>query len=73
MSSQTKQKINALFSLEGKVAAVTGGGGVLFGTVARGLAELGVKIASLDLRLPEAEQTAAAIVKDGGEAVGHRC
>jgi NAD(P)-dependent dehydrogenase (short-subunit alcohol dehydrogenase family) len=62
--------LNELFSLEGKVAVITGAGGVLFGAVARGLAELGVKIAALDLRLPEAQRTADEIVKRGGKAVG---
>lgn len=58
-----------MFSLEGKVAAITGAGGVLFGTVARGLAELGVKVASLDLRLNEAQKTADDIIKAGGDAI----
>lgn len=63
-------KMNEMFSLEGKVAAITGAGGVLFGAVARGLAELGVKVASLDLRLNEAQKTAGDIVKAGGDAIG---
>jgi len=70
MSNETASKLNELFSLEGKVAAITGGGGVLFGAVARGMAELGVKVASLDLRLNEAQKTADDIVKNGGEAAG---
>lgn len=65
---QTESKLKALFGLEGKVAAITGGGGVLFDAVARGLADLGVKIAVMDLRLSEAEKTASAIVEAGGEA-----
>ena len=64
------QKTIELFSLEGKVAAITGAGGVLFGAVARGLAEMGVKVASLDLRLNEAQKTADDIVKAGGDAMG---
>ncbi|MBU4200655.1 MAG: SDR family oxidoreductase [Verrucomicrobia bacterium] len=59
-----------LFSLEGKIAAITGAGGVLFGAVACGLAELGVKIASLDLRLAEAQKTADAVKAQGGDALG---
>jgi len=70
MGKDTNLKLNELFSLQGKVAAITGGGGVLFGAVARGMADLGVKIASLDLRLNEAQKTADDIVKNGGEAVG---
>lgn len=59
-----------MFSLDGKVAAITGAGGVLFGAVARGLAELGVKVAAMDLRLAEAQKTAADIQARGGEAIG---
>ena len=54
MSVQTGKKLAELFSLEGKVAVITGAGGILFGAVARSLAEMGVKVAALDLRLPEA-------------------
>lgn len=64
------QKTNELFSLEGKVAAITGAGGVLFGAVARGLAEMGVKVASMDLRLNEAQKTADDIARAGGDATG---
>jgi len=64
------RKLTEMFSLNGKVAAITGAGGVLFGAVARGMAELGVKIAALDLRLNEAQATADAITKNGGEAIG---
>lgn len=64
------RKLTEMFSLDGKVAAITGGGGVLFGAIARGLAELGVKIAALDLRLNEAQATADDIKKNGGEAIG---
>lgn len=62
-------KLKELFSLEGKVAAITGAGGVLFGAVARGLAELGAKIACLDLRLAEAKKTADDIQALGGDAL----
>ena len=69
MKSNVNSKLNALFSLEGKTAAITGAGGVLFGAVARGLAEMGVKVASLDLRLNEAQKTADEIKAAGGEAM----
>jgi len=69
MKKSTNDKLSQLFSLEGKTAAITGAGGVLFGAVARGLAELGVKVASLDLRLNEAQKTADEIKAAGGEAM----
>lgn len=65
----TTAKLKEMFSLEGKIAAITGAGGVLFGAVSCGLAELGVKIAVMDLRLAEAEKTAAAISAAGGDAL----
>lgn len=70
MNKNTDQKLREMFSLEGKVAAITGGGGVLFGAVARGLAGLGVKVAALDLRLAEAQKTADDIIQAGGQAIG---
>ncbi len=69
MTINPETKLNELFSLQGKVAAITGAGGVLFGAVARGLAEMGVRVAALDLRLAEAEQAASAIRDAGGEAM----
>ena len=39
--------MNQIFNIEGKVAVVTGAGGVLGGCVARSLAHSGVKIALL--------------------------
>ena len=38
-----------LFSLEGKVAVVTGGAGQLGGEIARGLAARGAEVASFDI------------------------
>ncbi len=70
MPLNATNKLKGLFSLEGKVAAITGAGGVLFSAVARGLAEIGVKVACLDLRLAEAQKTAADIKALGGEAMG---
>lgn len=37
-------------NLKGKVAVVTGGGGVLGGSISRSLVENGVKVAILDIR-----------------------
>jgi len=69
MKKSTNDKLNQLFSLDGKTAAITGAGGVLFGAVARGLGQLGVKVASLDLRLDEARKTADEIKAAGGDAM----
>lgn len=55
--------------LEGKVAVVTGGGGVLCGTMSRALARHGVCVAVLDLNLAAAEQVVADIQALGGRAI----
>jgi len=57
----------------GKVAVVTGGGGVLCSTMAQALADRGAKIAILDLREETAERVAVEIREKGGEAVGVAC
>lgn len=48
-------------NLHDKVAVITGGGGVLCSTMAKGLANLGVKTAILDLDLEAAERVASEI------------
>ncbi len=69
MKNNPADKLKELFSLEGKTAAITGAGGVLFGAVARGLGQLGVKVAALDLRLNEAQKTADEVKAAGGSAM----
>jgi NAD(P)-dependent dehydrogenase (short-subunit alcohol dehydrogenase family) len=56
-----------LFDLGGRVAAVIGGGGVLAGEMAFGLAEAGADVAILDFNEAAAQQKAAQI-----EAMGRR-
>jgi len=68
-----KFDLKSLFGLSGKVAVITGGGGVLCSTMGQALGEQGVKVALLDLR-PEAAQAAAdAIKKAGGQAIAVAC
>ena len=50
-----------MFDLTGRVAVITGGGGVLGSTMARSLATAGVKVAVLDLRREQAETVAEAL------------
>jgi NAD(P)-dependent dehydrogenase (short-subunit alcohol dehydrogenase family) len=56
--------------LAGRVAVVTGGGGVLCSQMARALAECGAKVAILDLNFDAAEAAAAALRADGHIAQG---
>lgn len=60
-------------SLNGKVAVVTGGGGVLCSGFSKDLAKQGVKVAVLDLNEAAAKAVADEIVENGGEAIGVAC
>ena len=60
-------------SLNGKVAVVTGGGGVLCSGFAKTLAEQGVKVAVLDINLGAAQRVADEINACGGMAIALSC
>ena len=62
-----------VFDLKDKVIAITGGGGVLCGTMAKALAQAGAKIAVLDLIEAAANKVADQIKSDGGRAVAVKC
>ncbi|HQE82679.1 MAG TPA: SDR family oxidoreductase [Candidatus Hydrogenedentes bacterium] len=59
-----------LFSLEGKAAVVAGGGGVLGGAIAEGLARAGAKLVIGDLLPDMAQKAAKRITNAGGTALG---
>ncbi|MGQ0647224.1 MAG: SDR family oxidoreductase [Gemmatimonadaceae bacterium] len=59
----------AHFGLSGRVAVVTGGYGVIGGTLASGLAAAGARVAVLGRNVDEAERKAREIRDDGGDAV----
>lgn len=59
--------------LKGKVAVVTGGGGILCSGFAKALAANGAKVAVLDLRKESADKVAREITDEGGEAIGVEC
>ena len=61
--------LQGLFGLEDKVIVLTGGGGVLCGTMARGLAKMGAKTAILDISLEAASKVADEINAEGGESL----
>lgn len=60
-------------NLKGRVAVVTGGGGVLCADFAKTLAKQGVKVAVLDLNEPAAQKVADEINADGGTAIAVGC
>ncbi len=64
-----QSNLSELFSLEGRVAIVTGGTGVLGGAMARGLAKAGARVGILGRRAALAQEVVAQIESEGGEAV----
>ena len=55
--------------LKGKVVAITGGGGVLCGTLAHAFADQGAKICVMDLNMKSAEAVSERIINAGGDAI----
>ncbi len=70
MCGNTEDK---LFSVEGKVIAITGAAGIIYSCIGRGLAERGAKVALLDLMADRAQEVADEIVAEGGEAMAVAC
>src|SRR6185295_17787990 len=64
---------DGLFSLDNEVAVVIGGGGVLAGAMAAGLAQAGARLAIAGRTEENADARAKAIESEGGEAIGVRC
>lgn len=60
-------------NLDGRVAVITGGGGVLCSGFAKDLAKQNMKVAVLDLNEEAAKKVADEINADGGTAVGVAC
>lgn len=59
-------------NLSGKVAVVTGAGGVICSVLAKALAVAGAKVALLDLNEEAAQKYAAEIAQEGGVAKGYK-
>jgi NAD(P)-dependent dehydrogenase (short-subunit alcohol dehydrogenase family) len=70
MSGLNRKEKEKMFDLKGKVAVVTGGGGVLGGSIARSLIEAGVKVAILDIRDENVTNRVAELQEMGGEVLG---
>lgn len=62
-----------LFDLNGRVAVVTGGTGVLGSELAKGLSQAGARVVVLGREAQRRDAVVAEITKDGGEAWGLAC
>ena len=62
--------MNEMFSVAGKVAVVTGAGGVLGGSIAKSFIDAGAKIAALDIRQEQLDERVKELTANGGEAIG---
>ncbi|HEY5276685.1 MAG TPA: D-mannonate oxidoreductase, partial [Coriobacteriia bacterium] len=60
--------MSGLFDLQGRVAAVIGGTGVLGGVLCQGLADAGASVAVLGRSRERGEARAAALTGGGGRA-----
>ena len=60
----------SIFNISGKVAVVTGAGGVLGGSIAKNLIQSGVKVVVLDIRDEHVENRVQELIDMGGEAIG---
>jgi NAD(P)-dependent dehydrogenase (short-subunit alcohol dehydrogenase family) len=65
--------VDGLFRLDGRVAAVTGGGSGLGAAMAKGLAQAGAALATVDVNEAGAKLTADTIEEQGGRAVAMHC
>jgi len=61
--------LDRAFDLTGKVAVITGGGGVLCSVLARALAQCGASVAVVDINLSAAEKVADEIRTQGHQAI----
>jgi NAD(P)-dependent dehydrogenase (short-subunit alcohol dehydrogenase family) len=69
MPRDVSKRLTELFSLENKVALITGGGGAIGGEMAKALSQVGAAVALADRDLSGMQAVAEAIMTDGGDAL----
>lgn len=62
--------MNEIFSIAGKVAVITGAGGVLGGSIAKSFVEAGAKVVAIDIRQEQLDVRIKELTDLGGEAIG---
>jgi Dehydrogenases with different specificities (related to short-chain alcohol dehydrogenases) len=62
--------MNELFSIKGKVAVITGAGGVLGGSIAGSFIRSGAKVVAIDIRQENLDARVKELTEMGGEAMG---
>jgi len=59
-----------MFSIKGKIAVITGSGGVLGGSIAKSFAKAGAKVVAMDIRKERLDARVKELTADGGKAIG---
>ncbi|MBP1617903.1 MAG: short-chain dehydrogenase/reductase [Bacteroidetes bacterium] len=62
--------MNEIFSISGKVAVISGAGGVLGGSIAKGFVKAGAKVVAMDIRQENLDARVQELTDLGGEAIG---
>jgi NAD(P)-dependent dehydrogenase (short-subunit alcohol dehydrogenase family) len=59
-----------MFSIEGKIAVITGAGGVLGGSIAKSFVKAGARVVAIDIRQENLDARIKELKEAGGEAIG---
>lgn len=62
--------MNEMFSIKGKVAVISGAGGVLGGSIAKSFVKAGAKVVAIDIRQENLDTSVKELTDLGGEAIG---
>ena len=62
--------MNEMFSIAGKVAVITGAGGVLGGSIARSFVKAGARVVAMDIRPEQLEKRVEELRAEGGDVMG---
>jgi NAD(P)-dependent dehydrogenase (short-subunit alcohol dehydrogenase family) len=62
--------MNEMFSIAGKIAVITGAGGVLGGSIAKNFIQQGAKVVAIDIRQEQLDARVEELKSLGGEAIG---